>query len=100
MVIILIPRVNVQHVQVSINLNLVTNCALCVSATTCSQCSPGYYINSGSCTPCSTSNCALCPGNSCSTCTTGFYPSQASSPVSCYTCPSNCLRCASPGGTC
>ncbi|KAM3127649.1 hypothetical protein pb186bvf_020246 [Paramecium bursaria] len=78
----------------------ITNCALCVSASTCSQCSPGYYINSGSCTPCSTSNCALCPSNSCSTCTTGFYPSQASSPVSCYTCPQNCLRCVAPGGTC
>ena len=88
MVIILILLNNALHVQVIKKKNiLVSNCALCVSASSCSQCSAGYYISSGSCTPCSTSNCALCPSNSCSTCTTGFYPSQASSPVSCYSCP-------------
>ena len=50
-------------------LNCPSACVSCNSASTCAQCSTGYYNNSANiCTPCSTSNCAICPNDSCIFC--------------------------------
>ena len=50
------------------------NCVACSSASTCTGCADGFYLNNNACTACST-NCAKCAAETgkCTACTTGYF---------------------------
>ena len=63
---------------------IAANSSIVNNVCTCTSCSLGYYLPSGSimCSPCSTLNCVICPTNICTNCLTGFYWNGASCAVS------------------
>lgn len=77
-----------------------SNCDACVFDSTnniiCTQCTPGYYLTSGSCFSCSKalSHCRTCSSpNSCDSCSQGYVVSGG---VCVHTCSAkNCLICES-----
>jgi len=78
-----------------------TNCERCTSATSCTKCNAGYFVNSrGGCSECSLANCLTCkkgmPSAQCEECQPGYYLSG----TVCSSCSSkvaNCAACDSTG---
>ena len=56
---------------------------------TCTDCDPGYYLNGNVCTPCTLSDCSVCPSDVCSACISGKYFSAGTCQIATVT---NCAE--------
>lgn len=64
-----------------------TNCESCISSSSCSVCSIGFYLSSNICLPCDP-KCTKCESSTkCSECKSDLNP------ISGYCCPENCSSC-------
>ena len=87
--------------------NGIFQCALYSSATTCTQCNPGYYLSSNTCVQSTTiNNCVVYSANfTCAVCANGFFLNNATSCITAtaancasYTSASVCASCATGFG--
>lgn len=77
-----------------------SNCSTCtLNRTTCTSCYPGYFLNNGQCTTCSSSSCQTCDSQDVGVCTScpanNFYSQNGTcSPVSSQSgCGQSCASC-------
>jgi hypothetical protein len=68
----------------------ISNCAACITTSTCQLYDLGYYLNSNTCAACSANNCVYCTSSStCVVCALGYKDSP------CVACGGDCLACTS-----